>query len=71
MDPVTTALAVFALMLAVLASGMWVFLALATAAAISLFAFMGFPPDKIGAIASRIIVRSASSWELAAVPMFI
>ncbi|WP_281930228.1 TRAP transporter large permease [Roseibium album] len=71
MDPVTAALAVFALMLAVLASGMWVFLALATAAAISLFAFMGFPPDRIGAIASRIIVRSASSWELAAVPMFI
>ncbi|AUQ68951.1 TRAP transporter large permease [Phaeobacter inhibens] len=71
MDPVTTALAVFILMLAVLATGMWVFLALATAAAVSLFAFMGFPPDKIGAIASRIIVRSASSWELAAVPMFI
>ncbi|MTJ04542.1 MAG: TRAP transporter large permease subunit [Sediminimonas qiaohouensis] len=71
MDPVTTAFAVFALMLAVLASGMWVFLALATAAAMSLFAFMGFSPERIGAIASRIIVRSASSWELAAVPMFI
>lgn len=71
MDPVTTALAVFILMLAILASGMWVFLALATAAAMSLFAFMGFSPDKIGAIASRIIIRSASSWELAAVPMFI
>ena len=71
MDPVTTALAVFALMLAVLASGMWVFLALATAAALSLFSFMGFSPERIGAIASRIMVRSASSWELAAVPMFI
>ena len=71
MDPDTAALAVFILMLAVLASGMWVFLALATAAAVSLFAFMGFSPERIGAIASRIIVRSASSWELAAVPMFI
>lgn len=71
MDPVTMAIAVFALMLAILASGMWVFLALATAAALSLFAYMGFSPDRIGAIASRIIVRSASSWELAAVPMFI
>ncbi|MEP2783576.1 MAG: TRAP transporter large permease subunit [Pseudoruegeria sp.] len=71
MDPVTTAIAVFALMLAILASGMWVFMALAAAAALSLFAFMGFSPDKIGAISSRIIVRSASSWELAAVPMFI
>ena len=71
MDPVTMAIAVFALMLAILASGMWVFLALATAAALSLFAYTGFSPDRIGAIASRIIVRSASSWELAAVPMFI
>lgn len=71
MDPVTTALAVFALMLAVLATGMWVFVALATAAALALLTVQGFPPDRIGAIASRIIVRSASSWELAAVPMFI
>ena len=38
MDPVTMAIAVLALMLAILASGMWVFLALATAAALSLFA---------------------------------
>ena len=71
MDPVTIAIAVFILMLAVLATGMWVFVALATAAAMSLLAFQGFSPERIGAIASRIIVRSASSWELAAVPMFI
>jgi len=71
MDPVTTAAAVFFLLLAVLSTGMWVFLSLAVAGTLSLLMFMGFPPDRIGAIASRIIVRSASSWELAAVPMFI
>lgn len=71
MDPVTIAATVFCLMLAVLATGMWVFVALAIAASLSLFAVLGFSPDKIGAIASRIIVRSASSWELSAVPMFV
>ena len=70
-DPITIAIAVLCLMLAVLATGMWVFMALAIVASLSLFAVLGFSPDKIGAIASRIIVRSASSWELAAVPMFV
>ncbi|MET4808175.1 TRAP transporter large permease subunit [Limibacillus sp. MBR-115] len=71
MDPVTIAIAVFCLLLAALSTGLWVFLSLAVAASLSLYGFMGFPPDKIGVIASRIIVRSASSWELAAIPMFI
>ena len=71
MDPVLAAIVVFLLLLALLASGLWVFLSLAIAAAISLFGIMDFSPERIGAIASRIIVRSASSWELAAVPMFI
>lgn len=71
MDPVLSATLVFFILIAVLASGVWVFISLALAATISLFAIMGFPLDKIGAISSRILVRSASSWEIAAVPMFI
>ncbi|MEJ6394579.1 TRAP transporter large permease subunit [Gymnodinialimonas sp. 2305UL16-5] len=71
MDPVTAALAVLFLLLALLTTGMWVFLAIATSAALALYGIMDFSPDRIGAIASRILVRSASSWELAAVPMFI
>lgn len=71
MDPILATLTVFSILLLVLASGMWVFLALAIAAAASLYGIMDFSPDRIAAIASRIIVRSASSWELAAVPMFI
>ena len=71
MDPIIIASLVFLVLIAVLATGMWVFLALATAASLSLLVFQGFSPERIGSIASRIIVRSASSWELAAVPMFI
>lgn len=71
MDPVTIAFAVLALLLALLASGIWVFLAVALCATLALYGIMGFSPDRIGAVASRIVVRSASSWELAAVPMFI
>ena len=71
MDPVVSSVIVFCILIAILASGMWVFVSLALAATISLFAIMGFPLDKIGAISSRILVRSASSWEIAAVPMFI
>ena len=71
MEPTTAAALVFLALLTILASGMWIFLALVLAATLALYGIMGFPPDRIGAIASRIIVRSASSWELAAVPMFI
>lgn len=71
MDPVLIAIIVFCLLIAILATGMWVFLSLVLAASLSLFGIMDFSPDRIGAIASRIVVRSASSWELAAVPMFI
>lgn len=71
MDPILTTALVFLILIVFLGSGLWVFLSLALAAAVSLNIFMGYSPDRIGAIASRIIMRSASSWELAAVPMFI
>ncbi len=71
MDTVTATALVFLTLVAILTTGMWVFLALALAAAVSLYGVMDFSPERIGAIASRIVVRSASSWELAAVPMFI
>ncbi|WP_282042428.1 TRAP transporter large permease [Halomonas alimentaria] len=71
MDPILATALVFLVLIGVLASGMWVFLSLALAATVSLYAIMDFSPDRIGSIASLIIVRSASSWELAAVPMFI
>jgi len=70
-DPVLIAIIVFCGLIAILATGMWVFISLVLAASLSLYGVMDFTPDRIGAIASRIVVRSASSWELAAVPMFI
>lgn len=71
MDPIAATALVFFILVAILTTGMWVFLALALAAAVSLYGIMDFSLERIGAIASRIVVRSASSWELAAVPMFI
>lgn len=71
MDPIVATSLVFLLLMVILSSGMWVFLSLALAAALSLYGFLDYSPERIGAIASRVIVRSASSWELAAVPMFI
>ncbi|MFQ8433559.1 TRAP transporter large permease [Amaricoccus sp. W119] len=71
MDPILATLVVFLILILALASGMWVFLGLAFAATASLYGIMEYSPERIGAIASRIVVRSASSWELAAVPMFI
>lgn len=71
MDPVQSTLIVFAVLLLCLASGLWVFLALILTSGLSLFLVMDFDPARIGSIANLIIVRSATSWELAAVPMFI
>ena len=32
---------------------------------------LGFTPDRIGAIVTKIVFRSATAWELAAIPMFV
>lgn len=71
MDPLLAAATVFLMLLAVLATGMWIFVALILAAGLALFVVAGYPVERVATIAGRILVRSASSWELAAVPMFI
>jgi tripartite ATP-independent transporter DctM subunit len=54
-----------------LGMGIWVFVGLLLVSITGQFFLSGFPLDKIGTITARILLRSASSWELSAIPMFI
>ncbi|ARC38884.1 C4-dicarboxylate ABC transporter permease (plasmid) [Paracoccus yeei] len=56
---------------AFLGLGVWVFVALLATAVLSLLMVAGMSPDRVGAIASSVVLRYAGSAELAAIPMFI
>lgn len=71
MDTLTSGLIVFALTAMFLGAGMWIFVGLLMAALGTLLIALGYPPTKIGLIASKVIASKAVSWELAAIPMFI
>ena len=62
---------VLVLLFAFLGFGTWVFASLAMVAFCSLSLILDMPPFRIGSIAANIFYRYASSWELAAIPMFI
>nr|WP_319483084.1 TRAP transporter large permease subunit [uncultured Cohaesibacter sp.] len=62
---------VLLLLFAFLGFGTWVFVSLGLVAFCSLSIILGMPPLRIGSIAANIFYRYASSWELAAIPMFI
>ncbi|MCE7030024.1 TRAP transporter large permease [Jiella avicenniae] len=51
--------------------GIWVFAGLLLVAISSLMLVLGMNIDRIGTIAANIAYRYASTWELAAIPMFI
>ena len=51
--------------------GVWIFAGLYLVAAGSLFLILGMDVERIGTIAASISYRYASTWELAAVPLFI
>lgn len=71
MGQIAEGVLVLALMFALLGSGMWIFMALMLTGILSLLLIHGFPLERVGVIATKIIYRSSSTWELAAVPMFI
>ncbi len=71
MDPVTTGLTALGLLIFFLGSGMWIFSALAAVGFCVLYFVLGFPVDRIGQILKTIFWRSGTSWEIAAIPMFI
>lgn len=71
MDALVTGLAVLMLLFFFLGSGTWVFAGLLMVGTTGLALLLDFSPDRIGAILPKIMIRSASSWELAAIPMFV
>ncbi|MDN3718178.1 TRAP transporter large permease subunit [Roseibium salinum] len=71
MDALIAGFTVLVLILLFLGSGVWVFIGLLLVSTTGLALVLDFPPDRIGVILSKILFRSASSWELAAIPLFI
>lgn len=66
-----SAFIVLTLILLFLGSGVWVFVGLLLVSTTGLILVLDFPPQRVGVVLSKILVRSASSWELAAIPLFI
>lgn len=71
MTALTAGIIILLLVFLFLGMGVWVFVGLLLVSVTSQFFLSGFPLDKIGTIAARILLRSANSWELSAIPMFI
>lgn len=71
MEALGAAALVFGLLILALGAGLWVFVALLAVAIAALHVGLGFPMDRIGAIAKGVLWRASSGWELAAIPMFV
>ncbi|MGV1989198.1 TRAP transporter large permease [Agrobacterium sp. 22-221-1] len=71
MTPIVASLVLCVVICLVLATGVWIFSGLLLTGFIALYFIQGFPLDRVGSIAFRVVSSGAISWELAAVPMFI
>lgn len=71
MDILTTVFITFLLIIFFLGAGVWIFLGIFMVALSSLYLIGDFSLDRIGFISKSIIWKSASSWEIAAIPLFI
>mgnify|MGYP003670738170 CR=1 FL=1 len=71
MEALLSGLVVLVLILLFLGSGVWVFVGLLLVSTTGLALVLDFPPQRIGVVLGKILFRSASSWELAAIPLFI
>jgi C4-dicarboxylate transporter, DctM subunit len=71
MAEIATGLIVLFLIFLYLGLGVWVFIGLIAVSMTVQFFVMDMSLVTIGSIATKIMLRSASSWELAAIPMFI
>ena len=71
MDVMLTVLTTLVLIVLFLGAGVWIFLGLFMVALTSLLVIGDFSLDRIGFIAKSIMWKSASSWEIAAIPLFI
>lgn len=71
MEALVTGLVILLFIFFFLGVGTWVFAGLFMVSIAGLMVIAGFPEARIGAIVSKILYRSANSWELAAIPMFV
>ncbi|MCY3875379.1 MAG: TRAP transporter large permease subunit [Rhodobacteraceae bacterium] len=71
MGPLEVAMATLGLLALYLTLGIWVFAAVGLVGLTALHLLLGFDIDRIGAIMRGTMWRSASTWELSAVPIFV
>lgn len=71
MDTYLLSLAVFGIIFLYLGLGVWVFAGVLLASLTALAVLLGFPIDRIGALAKSLIFRSSTTWEMSAIPLFI
>ena len=71
MEAFLTGLIVLALIVGFLGIGTWIFAGLMLVIITALALVLDFPLQRIGAIVTKIVFRSATAWELAAIPMFV
>ena len=71
MDAFLAGLIVLVLIIGFLGIGTWIFAGLLMVSMTALALVLDFPPQRIGAIVTKIMFRSATAWELAAIPMFV
>ncbi|MDQ2704319.1 MAG: TRAP transporter large permease subunit [Pseudomonadota bacterium] len=71
MDVYISTLAVFLLMFFILGVGVWLFVGFLLLSVVGLVAIVGMDVSRAGAIMSQVMWRSASAWELSAIPLFI
>lgn len=71
MDPLVSGLALIAMLVLTLGSGVWIFAGLLLVSFAGLHFLVGMPLSRVFTIAGTITYRSASTWEMAAVPLFI
>ena len=71
MDALLSGLVILLLIFFFLGSGVWVFAGLLLVSVSGLSLLLDMPLHRIGVIANKIMWRYASTWELAAIPMFI
>lgn len=71
MDAVFSGVVTIGLIALFLGGGVWIFSGLLLVAVCVLSLVMGYPIDRIGFIVKGIMWRAASSWEVAAIPIFI
>ncbi|GAA5064377.1 TRAP transporter large permease subunit [Roseibacterium beibuensis] len=71
MDAGSISLLVLLLLVGYLATGTVIFVSIICVSLISLAAFLDFDAHRLGATLTRIMIRSSSSWELSAIPLFV